>query len=208
MSDELEYPYNLFAAMKGKTKLMLPQILTADVLAGLKYALSTLPAKDQVLIQLRFAENKTLLETAAFLSRPVEETEVREEAALKRLRSPSRWNYIRYGIAGWQKENAAMQYAKGYRAGYVAGIDHSQKEIAPSPFEENMRNQPIAFLGLSVRLLNCLNRAGFHFVYEVADLDCETIDRMRNLGRIGADEIARALLKAGVCNAVWNRYLL
>lgn len=145
MSDELEYPYNLFAAMKGKTKLMLPQILTADVLAGLKYALSTLPAKDQVLIQLRFAENKTLLETAAFLSRPVEETEVREEAALKRLHSPSRWNYIRYGIAGWQKENAAMQYAKGYRAGYVAGIDHSQKEIAPSPFEENMRNQPIAF---------------------------------------------------------------
>lgn len=208
MFEEPGYPYNLFMAVKETTKLVLPQTLTADVLAGLQYVLSTLPAEDQLLIQLRFVEEKTLLEISACLSRPLEKMKACEEAVLKRLRRPSRWNYIRYGIAGCQKENAIMQYAKGYRAGYAAGFAHGQREIAPSSFEEDVRNQPIAFLGLPVRILNCLDRAGLHFVYEVADLNCETIDRMRNLGRIGADEIARALQNAGICYSVWNQYLL
>ena len=51
-------------------------------------------------------------ETAARLACTVEEMESCEKAILKRLRNPSRWNYIRYGIAGWQKENSAIQYAK------------------------------------------------------------------------------------------------
>ena len=208
MTDKDRYPNNLFIEVKGNTNLVLPRSLSADVLAGLQYVLSTLPTEDQVLIQLRFAEEKTRLETAARLACTVEEMESCEKAILKRLRNPSRWNYIRYGIAGWQKENSAIQYAKGYREGYIAGIDHTQKEITLSPVEEKVRNQPIAFLGLSVRVRNCLNHAGLIFVYEVADLDCEAIDRMRNLGRIGADEIARALLTAGICHTVWNRYLL
>ena len=208
MANQLCYPYNLLLAAKGQRKLELPQRLSADVLAGLRYALSTLPDIQQELLRLHYSGGKPLPQIAASLSIPLEQAESLHANALKKLRAASRWNYIQYGIVGWHQKEAAIQYNKGYHAGYMAAVADSHRGLSPSDVEKNAMNQPIEFLELSPRAYHCLNRAGYKYIREVAAIKGDKILFIRGLGRIGADEIAKALLAAGVTHTAWFEYLL
>ncbi len=101
-----------------------------------------------------------------------------------------------------QQKLLAQAYQRGYRAGYIDGVaagDTQPPEILQLPVEA---------LGLSARPLNCLRSYGCQQIADVAALSPETIRRMRNLGKISADQIARALQSQTIFGTAWDAWLL
>ena len=56
------YPRNLLLAVRGTWEQESPTELTADVLAGIQYAISTLNEREQLVIYRRYKERKKLRE--------------------------------------------------------------------------------------------------------------------------------------------------
>ena len=99
-------------------------------------------------------------------------------------------------------EECRRAYLLGYCNGYNDGIRGREREGMPPPSE------PIETLEISPRAYNCLHCAGFRYLSEVAALpECE-IRKMRNLGKITANEIALALHKSGITGTDWELFLL
>lgn len=209
---QLPYPYNLLTDVKGSTDLELPGKWTTDVQAGFDYVLSTLPDAEWELLRVHYAEGNSFPETAAILSLSPEQTRELKRKALQKLRIPSRWNYIRYGISGYLKRESEMQYRKGYHAGYSEGcknaVEGCHSGDTPSYQPEEVMDLPITCLNLSSRAYNCLYRTGYRRIRDIASLNKEQIFAMRNLGRKSADEIAKVLLAHGITQTDWNEYLL
>ena len=150
---DILYPHNLLLAIKNNTNLELPEKWTPDVQAGFEYALSTLPDEEWELLQAYYAQGHDLAQTAAILSLTPEEAETLRKKAIQKLRIDSRWNYIRYGIAGYVKQVSEAQYRNGFRAGFAEG--RKLAHTAPEQ-RDNILDQPIDCLKISVRAYNCL----------------------------------------------------
>lgn len=218
MSDKLfshtNYPCNLLLEIKGQTDLKLPERISPDIQSGLYYALSLLTDTEQALLRLYYAEDKTAAETASALEFTLEEFEAHKTAVFKKLRRPSRWNYIQYGIAGYLENETANQYSRGFLAGYAAGYHTSMEDNRNGrslpPIEDDILNLPIEALKLSARACHVLHRKKDTRIRDVVALDADEILRMRNLGSKTADEIARALQAAGVpiAHTAWYQYLI
>lgn len=200
------YPYNLLLAAKGQTDLELPVSQSADVQAGLRYALSTLTEVEQELVRLHYAQGRSLADAAAQLSLSQEEARACGGKLLQKLRIPSRWNYIRYGVAGYLKKEQASQYNKGYLAGFEDGYQDGRRGADRK--QDGALGLPIEALNLSTGAYNCLNRMGYVYIGEVAALSEYSIRVMHGLGRKYADEVARALQDKGIGRTAWYQFLI
>ncbi len=96
-------------------------------------------------------------------------------------------------------------YRRGYLAGYWDGVAAGQAGKAAEP---ELPDLPIEALGLSPRALKCLRTYDCARVADVARLPAETICRMRGLGRLTADEIARSLQDHGILLTAWDTFLM
>ena len=94
-----EYPFNLLLAAKGDATLDLPLKLTADILAGVQYSLSTLSEQEQTVLHRRYIACDSISDIASRFSVTEECIRRIERKALFKLREPSRWNYILLGVA-------------------------------------------------------------------------------------------------------------
>lgn len=201
------YPYNLLLAAKGTAILEFPAVLSEDTLAGLHYALSTLPEKDQELVRLLFVEGKMDQGVMERMGLSAEDYASYKRKVLQKIAYPARWNYIQYGIAGYLKKEVDAQYRKGYLAGYRAAMAESGKDVPPVA-EAGILDLPIETMELSRRAYNALHRAGCRYIREVAAMKEEEILRVRCMGPKSAAEIARALQKSGIGCTEWYQFLL
>ena len=135
-----------------------------------------------------------------------------ENKALRKLRSPSRWNYIKLGIVGYWQRRKKEYYEQGYCTGYAEGY---QKGIADEKEgrEQAYKNNPalnliIENLHLSTRALGCLRRLGCVNIGDVVDKDADRIIRVRGMGKGTLNEIARALRQMNITGTVWDQFLL
>lgn len=199
------YPYNLLLAVAHNTTLELPRKWTPDVQAGFDYALSTLPDDEWELLQVYYAQGNDLVQTAAILSLSPEQAEALRKKAITKLRLDCRWNYIGYGIAGYLKRVSDAQYRHGFRAGFVEGRKLAQ---IPQGQQDDILDQPIDCLDISVRAYNCLIFANCRQLRDVAAMSKHTIFATRNLGIKSAREIAKALLAQGIRDTAWEDHLL
>ncbi len=101
-----------------------------------------------------------------------------------------------------QQKLLAQAYQRGYRAGYLDG------KAAGDPLPPEILQLPLEALGLPARPLNCLRNCGCQRVEDVAGLPQEAICRMRRLGRVSADQIARALRSQNLFGTAWDAWLL
>lgn len=211
LSDE-EYPKNLLLAATNRSKHTLPVSFTKDVQAGIRYALSTLEDVEQELLWMRYAEKKTLEEIGRHFAVSPEDVRKLELIIFKKLRLPSRWNYIQYGIAGHLKKKGTDKYYKGYaigyNAGYQNGVEDARNTLVKDFPLEVLTEQPIEVLNLSPRPFNCLYRNGCVRIRDALELNEGEIVRIRSLGPKSADEIARALHACGIKFTVWDKFLL
>lgn len=202
-----EYPYNLLFAVTRRTKRSIPDETSKDVLAGLRYAISTLTVDEQYLLRLRYMQGESLSATAAILGFSEEKAQQLEATALRSLRLPSRWNYIQYGIAGYMRRRIGEEYRKGYHLGYCDGYNAKARTAPESNPASTVLDMPIEMLPLSARAINCLHINGYKSLQEIVNLNSDKIWCMRGLGIKTADEIARAIQNCGFQNTHWDRYL-
>lgn len=207
-----EYPYNLLRAARGKTCLELPRSLTMDVQAGLQYALFTLTEDAKALIDLRFVQGKSREETAAAMGLTPKQAESLESNTMRKLRLPSRWGCIQYGLAQYIKQKTDSAYNKGFYHGYQAGYDRGAEDTRngitpPGPSGSGME-LPLSCLNLPARVVHSLMRANCSTIGDVARLEEERILRMRNIGRKSTREIANALKERGIAYTDWDVFLL
>lgn len=202
------YPLNLLLAVKRSAHLDLPSELTADIRDGVRYALYTLDAQSQRVLQLRYAQFLPREEAAEALGIPVEQLKEQEQRALKNLRVPYRWDFMCYGIQGSLKVTKEKAFRKGYDQGYQRGLEDGRSGILPETPEDAVLDLPLEMLGLSSRALNCLRLTGFQRIREAAECPENRIRVMRNLGPITANEIAQALTAKGIRYTAWDKFLL
>lgn len=206
-----EYPYNLISAIIGQTNRSIPAPFTADHWAGLRYVLSLLDEREQGVLKQRYCEKlpRSVIATSyGITSERVRQIEVK---ACRKLKRVPNWNYIAYGVAGYLRKVTASEHSKGFTAGYRAGYQDGQKDAALGVQHEygsdEILNQPIESLNLSVRANNCLIAADCKRVGDVVRLSEEEIATMRHLGKVSANEIAQAIRRHGIEHSAWEKYL-
>lgn len=208
----LEYPYNLLNALVNDQDLTLPENLTADRSRGLQYALSTLDAIEYEILMYRYQEHMTLKQIGDIYSRSVERIRQHEHKALRKLRQPSRWNYIKLGVAGYWQHRKKVYYDMGYKNGYNDGYDTGRMDERNGKVEayksNPLLNLTIENLGLSTRAFQCLRRMNCDRIGDVVIKEPDDIWRTRNMGKITADEIARTLRKHDITGTAWDQFLL
>lgn len=205
------YPRNLLLAVKGRTDLRLPVKITRDIDNGIQYAISTLERGEQALLRLRYRDGVPQAAAGDMLGVSREQVGQMETRALKKLRIPSRWNYLQYGIAGCLKKTEADEYRKGFLMGYQEGYDRGVEDVRNGVGERRAADEvldlPIETLQLSVHPYNCLNRMGYRRIRDVVGLEENSIYVIRSLGEKSAREIAQALQKYGILFTAWSKYL-
>ena len=194
-----DYPYNLLIAARGTKMLALPLSLTKDVYAGIAYALFTLDETEQNVLEQKFRMGMPI----------TDEQQQIERKALTKLCHPSRWNYICYGVVGYGKQKAEEArrrgFEQGYQEGYAIGVKAKDAD-RKAPVVVDMMDLPIETMPLSSRVCNALRRNGCRSVRDVAAQNIETIQRIRNLGSKGIQEVLQVLRSYGLTHTEWELY--
>lgn len=220
---ESTYPYNLLEAIYVTDPLGITEFvpLSDEQLEGLNYAVTnTLTEREQHFIKRHFEEYATLDDIAN--EEHIGRERVRQiiARALRKLRHPSRFNYIRYGINAakiniYMKE---LERKKEQIEELEAYIEAHKDLFKPKEVPDNLpsvsNNLPYGFvlddLNLSVRSYNCMVRSAVYNGYELADLRGsmpvsyvedlfvdDKILKVRNLGQKSLYEIANRLKELG-----------
>lgn len=207
-----EYPYNLIKAVKGTTSLELPVTSEERMKLGLQYVIATLDTQDQVFLNLRYAGKKSLQETAAYFAISEKDAEEKEKKIIRKLRQPTKWGYIQYGIEGYLRKRIGevrnSAFHNGFTAGYHQGLADGKAGIFPGEISDSILDTPLESIGLSAKAYNALIRRNRERIRDIAHMKEEEILRLRNMGKKLAGEVAQRLQEYGVQNTEWDKFLL
>ena len=205
-----EYPRNLLLAVRGAWEQETPTELTADVLAGIEYALSTLNEREQLVIHRRYKERKTLREIGEEIGVKQERSRQIETAALRKLRSRRNMSFMTKGVDGYIKERCKIEYERGYQVGYnegyQQGVDEAPRGISKAGMSVTIVSLPIEALDLSVRSFNALRRAGYVTIGDLLPVTDKQIIHIKNLGVKQRQEVAVSLYHYGISQTAWDIY--
>lgn len=200
------YPYNLLYDIcdyfRDKEN-MADEELDLEQIKGIKYALSTLTEREQDVLSLRYEDCLTLEEIGDRYDITRERIRQIAYKGLRKLRHPSRWNYIRDGYemaSGAIAKKLWERYAEHYMA-LKEEYDKRIKEFEQgnaAVMEESVLDKGIEFLDLSIRSYNCMWRHGCRTIGAVCELTEADLCKVRNLGRKSIEEIIGALKKYGL----------
>lgn len=204
------YPNNLLFAALGLKESEIPNGITDDICAGIQYAISTLPDREQCVICGYYIDGKRTVDLVSQFAVTSNRIIQIEERALRRLREPKRSDYMRYGIAGNLKRIAREKYNLGYRDGIEEGYNKAKREISKEKSEETIHllELPLENLGLSVRSFNALHRIECKTLGDIIALDDKEIRRIKGVGKACSIEIAKMIESHGIKTSWWSIFLL
>lgn len=205
-----EYPRNLLLAVRGAWEQNEPTELTADVLAGIQYAISTLNEREQLVITRRYKDRKNLREIGEEIGVKQERSRQIETAALRKLRYPRNMRFITMGVDGYIKDRCKVEYERGYQVGYnegyQQGVNEASNGVSKAGISVTIVSLPIEALDLSVRFFNALRRAGYETIGELLNVDEKGIIHIKNLGTKQRQEVAVSLYRYGLSQTAWDIY--
>lgn len=205
-----EYPRNLLLAVRGAWEQNEPTELTADVLAGIQYAISTLNEREQLVITRRYKDRKNLREIGEEIGVKQERSRQIETAALRKLRYPRNMRFITMGVDGYIKDRCKVEYECGYQVGYnegyQQGVNEASNGVSKAGISVTIVSLPIEALDLSVRSFNALRRAGYETIGELLNVDEKGIIHIKNLGTKQRQEVAVSLYRYGLSQTAWDIY--
>ena len=184
---QLPWPENLITEM-GFEHILVDRKLTEDQMEGLRYAMEDLKEKERVALKLRYEEHRTLNAVGDVFS--ITGNRIRQiiAKALRKLRHPTRSNYITYGYTGYQ---TMVEQKKRELAGLSSQEERSKE----------LKKIFVTDVSFSVRTMNCLTRSGLHTLGETADVmrkDPMQLAKVRNLGKKSLLEVVEKLEEYGV----------
>lgn len=202
------YPLNLLHSIHPEQ----PERITDDIQAGLEYILTTLSDREQEIIRLRFRERRTRADIGEEFCITQERVRQIEAKALRKLRLPNRYQFIRVGLMGFirqvRDESHKAGYEKGYEEGYKTGMEDAANGKTYRGVTAKITALPIDALKLSIRAYNCLLRLGCKTIGDCMVLKKEQILNVRNFGVKSRNEIALTLQKFDVLDTVWDEFVL
>ena len=202
------YPLNLLLSIYPEQ----PDEITSDICAGLQYILTTLSDREQEIIRLRFQERHTRADIGEEFCTTQERVRQIEAKALRKLRNPGRYQFIKLGLMGYfrhmRKESRKAGYNEGYEKGYKDGMEDAAKGKKYNGVTTEISTLPIEDLDVSIRAHNSLVRLGCRTIGDCMLLKEEQIINVRNLGEKTRDEIARALINYYVTGTAWDGFIL
>lgn len=199
--------FDILMAMFANSALDVPPSVSKDGRAGILYALSTLEENEQRVLLLRYGEKKTVDEIASAVGVSQDEVSALEAEAIRKLRLPGRWNYIRHGVNGYMRKRIAEEHQKAYQEGYCDGYQKGLQAKENTQIPDSVLDMPVESMGLPHHALTCLRWVGKETLREVAEMEGESILRIRGMGPGTAAEIALALRSHGVEGTAWDRFL-
>lgn len=213
--DNVGYPFNLIDAIFCDEIVWVDD---EDHIAGLEHALLTLSDREQKVLEKRFQDFKTFEEVGKDFNVTRERIRQIEAKALRKLRHPSRQNFIMHGYFGGAelKKLKAKEEELNEREKNIGEREKKLNEMLEkykpkfdalhitieSPLEEVeeafCNNMSIEAMDLSVRSYNCLRRAKINTILDLINY-CENDGKelkllsVRNLGRKSIREVLERL---------------
>ena len=195
------YPFNLIYAIFQPANAEDFDFIGHINLAGIMEATKTLHDREQKVLELRFRQGLTLKETGAEFGVTTERIRQIEAKALRKMRHPSRWKQYRMiemeklweaekAVSGLELENLTLRRK-------LDGIEAASPAPPPTPTPP----KPEVYLdemNLSVRSFNCLRRAGYDKLSDLAGVKMSELAVVRNLGKRSLEEIVAKLKEYGV----------
>lgn len=183
MRKRADYPLNLLR------DIPVGQILSDDQIKGLEYVLGQLTEREQMVLEYRYVKGMSYSEIGGAFGLTGSRIQQIVNRALRKLRHPARMAYIWEGFDAHEAsilEHVRMAMEKKEGRLLVAG--------------DQILDQDIEILRLSIRPYNCLKRHGIGTLHELLRmmLKEDWHKECRNLGRKGAKEIVVSLLKLGI----------
>ena len=174
------YPFNLINTILNvpNNKIEVSN-LGYDNIMGLEFMLSTLPERDQKILHMIYAENKSLSNVAdeLFDFSNKERVRVLIYVAIKRLRNPSLLRYLENGLS---KER--------YKRSHFLELSDSEKvEILKSPL-----CLMIYEYGMDVKIYKNLRKEKIYTIedlYNIIKEDPKKLLKIRNIGKKGYNDI-------------------
>ena len=141
--------------------------------------LDTLCPREKDALLFRFGDNMTQLQVGDIFGVTRERAHQIEAKALRKLRHPTRWAYIKDGIDINAEKIKALELAKAEK----------NKKIQDLQFEKI----GIEHLDFSVRAFNCLYRAGYRTLKDLILATDEDLQHIRNAGQHTVNEITNKI---------------
>ena len=186
------YPRNLFltlAADKWYSIQISVDDITEDMIAGLEYALSTLPPRDQKVIEMRYAQKMTYTAIAKEFDVTGERIRTLEHRSISRLHHPPLIGYIKYGKRAYEERCKKLVLEKEQR------------------YSEDKYQHRISELKISVRPINRLIAKGYETVKDIVELTEDEIMSIKDLGKKSIVEVAVELENLGITNTNWSKFI-
>ena len=159
------------------------------MIAGLEYAISTLPPRDQRVIRLRYGEKMTRTAIGKEFDVTGERIRTVEGRAMIKLRRPPLLGYIKYGKVGYEKRCAEFEAER------------------KKNYDEAKYQTEISTWDIPVRAQNRLIAKGYRIIKDIVALTEAEIIGIQYLGRKSIIDIARALEELEITDTNWSNFL-
>ena len=199
-----EWPLNLLFTIFGQDDLESCRV-SPDWRGSLEYVMiSMIPDDEELALRCRYQEGLTYQEIGDRLGADKEVARRKIDRGIRRLRHPYRAKFLRLGVEEQDRRNWEWFCEKQFNEGYWVGFQHGcLGDMAPelkNPYREHKdiskipaHTAPVEWLGLNVRSLTCVRRAGIKTVGDLLSRSRKELLQIRNLGKASVDDIEEKL---------------
>ena len=198
------WPYNLLDELIGDTW---SKPLSNDQFAGLNYAIESLSDREKYCVKEYFLEEKSMKDIACHYDVTYERIRQIIHKALRKLRSPDRFKYVRYGFEGYWivDQTRKEELRRKHLQVLIHQNERMEKKLDISKRDndeemEKLLSISLLELNLSVRSYNCLHRwmPEIKTLYDLTRVTGQELMNCRNLGIKSFREIEAKLAEYGL----------
>lgn len=201
------YPYNLLDELIGETWAT---PLSNDQMDGLNYAIETLSDREKYCVSAYFKDEESMKDIACHYDVTYERVRQIVHKALRKLRSPNRFIYIKYGFDGhWVVDQTRKEeLRKKHLQVLIHQNERMEKKLDISEENDEEMEKLLSIslleLNLSVRSYNCLYRWKYmggpeiNTLYDLTRVTSQELMSCRNLGLKSFQEIEAKLAEYGL----------
>ena len=198
------WPYNLLDELIGDTW---SKPLSNDQFAGLNYAIESLSDREKYCVKEYFLEEKFMKDIACHYDVTYERIRQIIHKALRKLRSPDRFKYVRYGFEGYWivDQTRKEELRRKHLQVLIHQNERMEKKLDISKRDndeemEKLLSISLLELNLSVRSYNCLHRwmPEIKTLYDLTRVTGQELMNCRNLGIKSFREIEAKLAEYGL----------
>ena len=187
IKNKLPYPKNLVEDIMG-VGIEDDKLCVAELPVSIEYILMTLTERERYIIKKRYQAMMTYRKIGEEFELGPESVRQIIEKAMRKLKHPSRSNFLVYGITG----EIARREQTSFERGYIDG----SKRLKSS--REIIENASVDELDLSIHTYACLMQNRIKTIKELTSFSYSDLHKMRGMGKKKLDEIVDKLREFGI----------